>query len=403
MDQRVVITGIGILTSIGKNKEEFWESLINSKTGIDYVKSFDTSGLKFNKGSEIKEFCLEDYIDIKRKNLGRSVQLFLACTQMAVKDSKIVIDKNNDEIGISIGTGLGEITTLEAIDQYCWQKRMNEVPSDLFLRYPANNITSEISSFFKIYGSSIIFSTACSSGNDAIAYAYSVIKKNKSKIMVAGGVDSFSKIAYTGFARLNAMAKEVCQPFDKNRQGIIIGEGAGVMILEDYQHAMEREANIYAEIIGYGSSCDAYHITIPDPNQNSGIIIAIEKALINSNINSDKIDYICAHGTGTKANDQVETKAIKKVFGEYARKIPISSVKSMIGHTGGASGPIGAITCSLAIKNGMIPPTANYKNFDEECDLNYVTNGSIKKEVTAALNNSFAFGGSNTSLVLKKV
>ena len=264
---------------------------------------------------------------------------------------------------------------------------------------PAHAAPAAIAEEFKFHGPNFMVSTACAAGNYAIAYAYDLIGFGRADIILAGASDAISRIEYTGFNQFSAVAPEKCQPFDKNRKGMMLAEGAGILILESLENALKRKAKIYAEILGYGLSCDAFHMTT---SSVEGIAGCMRKAMRESGILAGEIDYISAHGTGTLANDRNECAAIKEVFGPLYKDIPISSIKSMLGHTMGAASAIEAITCALAIKNDMIPPTINYETPDPECDIDCVPNQARKHKVNIALNNSYAFGGNNASLVLKK-
>jgi 3-oxoacyl-[acyl-carrier-protein] synthase II len=402
MDKRVVITGVGVISPIGCQKDVFWDALISGVSGASEVKAFDTSLFKVHNGCEVKDFRYEDYINNSSRKVGKASQFIIAATKLALDDSKIdVKNVNLEKVGVSIGTTAGEIQILERVNQLRYEKGDDNVDTNLFLKHPCNNIPSNIAIEFGFKGPNTIIPTACAAGNYAIGYACDLIKLGRADIMVAGGTDPFSKVAYVGFSRLNAIAPEVCQPFDKNRKGMLVGEGAGVLVLESMEDALARNANIYAEILGYGLSCDGYHITIPHPEGN-GAMSAMRKALKYSNIKPEDVQYISTHGTGTIANDKAETISIKKVFGEYSKRLAVSSVKSMLGHTMGAASAIEAIACALAIKNNVVPPTINYETKDPECDLDYVPNVKREMQVDIALNNAYAFGGNNSCLVLKK-
>ncbi|KKM79473.1 hypothetical protein LCGC14_1349530, partial [marine sediment metagenome] len=342
------------------------------------------------------------YINNGSRKVGKGSQFAIAATKLALDDSKIDV-KNVDleRVGVSIGTTAGEIQILERVNQLRYEKGDDNVDSDLFLKHPCNNIPSNIAIEFGFEGPNTIISTACAAGNYAIGYACDLIKLGRADIMVAGGTDPFSKVAYVGFSKLNAIAPEVCQPFDKNRKGMLIGEGAGMLVLESMEDALARNANIYAEILGYGLSCDGYHITIPQPDGN-GVVSAMRKALKYANIKPEDVQHISAHGTGTVANDKAETISIKKVFGEHSKRLAVISIKSMIGHTMGAASAIEAIACALAVKEDIVPPTINYETKDPECDLDFVPNVKREMRVNIALNNAYAFGGNNSCLVLKK-
>ncbi|MBO1222970.1 MAG: beta-ketoacyl-[acyl-carrier-protein] synthase family protein [Candidatus Scalindua sediminis] len=401
-NKRIVITGVGVISPIGCNKDVFWNALISGVSGASEVKAFDTSDFKVHNGCEVKDFKYEDYISNGSRKVGKGSQFAIAATKLALDDSKIDV-KNVDleRVGVSIGTTAGEIQILERVNQLRYEKGDDNVDSDLFLKHPCNNIPSNIAIEFGFEGPNTIISTACAAGNYAIGYACDLIKLGRADIMVAGGTDPFSKVAYVGFSKLNAIAPEVCQPFDKNRKGMLIGEGAGMLVLESMEDALARNANIYAEILGYGLSCDGYHITIPQPDGN-GVVSAMRKALKYANIKPEDVQHISAHGTGTVANDKAETISIKKVFGEHSKRLAVISIKSMIGHTMGAASAIEAIACALAVKEDIVPPTINYETKDPECDLDFVPNVKREMRVNIALNNAYAFGGNNSCLVLKK-
>jgi len=294
---------------------------------------------------------------------------------------------------------MADIQSLEQIDKYWTRIGESEVWPVNIVKYPSNSLSDHVGYFFKLSGPNYAIPTACSAGNYSIGYGYDLIRKGKTDYALVGGADPFSRITFTGFNRLYAMAPERCQPFDKNRKGMIIGEGAGVLLLETLETAVKRKTPVYAEILGYGLSCDAHHMTAP---RVGGIVKVMEKALKHSKTKKENVGYISAHGTGTPANDKAECEAIKKVFGDLAKKIPVSSIKSMLGHTMGAASAIEAIACVLAIKDGVVPPTINYETPDAECDIDCVPNTARKKKVDVALNNSLAFGGNNACVVFGK-
>ena len=330
--------------------------------------------------------------------MARASQFAVSAARMALEDSGVNISKNK-KIGAIIGTTMADIQSLEEIDKYWTQKGEDDVWSINVIKYPGNGLSDHIAFFFGLEGLNNVIPTACSAGNYSIGYAYDLIRQGKYDVICAGGADPMSRITFTGFGRLFAMAPEKCQPFDKNRKGMIVGEGAGVLIIEEYEHAVKRNANIYAEIMGYGLSCDAYHMTAP---RVEGVVKVMEKAIIHSGIKKDDVDYVCAHGTGTPANDKTECDAMRKVFGESIDKLSISSIKSMLGHTMGAASAIEAISCVLSLVNNIIPPTINNETPDPDFDgLDIVLNKPKDKELNIVLNNSLAFGGNNACLVLK--
>jgi 3-oxoacyl-[acyl-carrier-protein] synthase II len=401
MHKRIVVTGLGVVSSIGIGKDEFWQSLIKGKSGISQIERFDTTDYPNHLGGEVKNFRPEDFINQKKiPHLGRASCLAIASAKLAIGDARLNLkDLNKEKMGVVLGTTMGESQIFERLNE-AWVKKGEEgLDKDLILKFPTNVLSSNVAIEFEVKGPNFVIPTACAAGNYAIGYAYDQLRKGVAEVMLAGGTDAFSKIAFCGFNRLLAIAPEMCQPFDKNRKGMMLGEGAGVVVLEPLENALKRKIDIYAEILGYGLSCDAYHMTAPDA---SGIAWAMKKALRESNIRPEAVDYINAHGTGTPANDLAECLAIKQVFGGHAKKLCISSIKSMLGHTMGAASAIEAIACCLAVKNDIIPPTINYETPDPDCDLDCVPNACRRQKVEVALNNSLAFGGNNACLVLKK-
>jgi 3-oxoacyl-[acyl-carrier-protein] synthase II len=401
MQKRIVVTGIGVISSIGIGKDAFWNALISGKSGIGKITSFDTQDFLNHLGGEIKNFNPEEFINkIKINRLGRASQLAVAAAKLAIQDARLELDSiEREKFGVAIGTTMGESKILEGIDEVWVKKGQEAIEPNLIPRLPANVISSNVAIEFKLKGPNYLISTACAAGNYAIGYACDLIKSGEADIMLAGGADGFSKIAFIGFNRLLAIAPEKCQPFDKNRKGMMVGEASGILVLEPMENALKRKAQIYAEILGYGLSCDAHHMTAPHA---SGIAKALEKTLKESALSTEDVDYINAHGTGTPANDREECLAIKQVFGKNYKKLMISSIKSMLGHTMGAASAIEAIACCLTAKFDIIPPTINYETPDPDCDLDCVPNVSRKAKVNIALNNAFAFGGNNSCLAIKK-
>ncbi|MDP3697939.1 MAG: beta-ketoacyl-[acyl-carrier-protein] synthase family protein [Candidatus Taylorbacteria bacterium] len=400
-NRRVVVTGLGVVSSIGIGKEEFWRNLIAGKSGISEVELFDTSDYHVHVGGEVKNFKPIDFIPRNRlKGMARASQFVVAATKIALQDANIDLDEvKKKKIGIIIGTTMADIQSLEQIDKYWTQKGEDDIWPINIIKYPGNALSDHIGYFFDITGPNYTIPTACSAGNYSIGYSFDLIKLGKVDMMIAGGADPFSRITFTGFNRLYAMAPEKCQPFDKNRKGMMVGEGSGIMILELLEHALKRKANIYAEVLGYALSCDAHHMTAPSVE---GIVQVMKKSIKNSGIDMNDIDYISAHGTGTPANDKAECAAVKEVFGPKYKEIPMSSIKSMLGHTMGAASAIEAIVCCLAIKESTIPPTINYETKDPECDIDCVPNKARKDYIRVALNNSLAFGGNDACLVLQR-
>ncbi|MBN2374026.1 beta-ketoacyl-[acyl-carrier-protein] synthase family protein, partial [bacterium] len=400
-NKRIVITGIGVVSSIGIGKDKFWENLIAGKSGVSKVSAFDTKDYPTHYGAEVKDFRPEKFLEKKQyEGMGRASQMGIAAASLAIEDAGLELQKiEGKDAGIIVGTTMGEIQNMEEMDDIIFKNGKDFVMPDMILQYPANNISCNIAAAFNLRADNLIIPCACAAGNYAIGYASDLIKIGRSKFMLAGGADPFSRIAFTGFNRLLSMAPEKCKPFDRNRQGIILGEGAGIVVLESMDSALKRGAKIYAEIAGYGMSCDAYHMTVP---QFGGIASAIISALKNADIDSKDVDYINAHGTGTQANDRTECLALKKIFGDNLKKIPVSSIKSMIGHAMGAASIIEAIACAMSIVHNVIPPTISYETPDPDCDIDCVPNICRDHKVNVALNNGFAFGGNNACLVLKR-
>lgn len=403
MTSRVVITGIGTVTSIGLGREAFWTNLLAGCSGISPVDSFDTSQYSVHLGGEVKQFSGQDYVSfLDPERIGRASQFAIAATRLALNDAGVSLDRLDPrQVGVSMGTTSGEPNQIERFDDCYVEQRFDQISPDFVWTYPCHFIAGYIASEFHITGRAMMIPAACAAGTYAIAHAFDVLRSGRAEVMLAGGADSFSRITYSGFARLLAIAPERCQPFDRNRKGMIPGEGAAVLVLEPLERALQRDAPIYAEITGYGVSCDAYHMTGSHP-EGDGAIRALRQAIRESGIAPEDIDYISAHGTGTKTNDLHETTTVKQVFQDAAYRIPISSIKSMLGHTMGAASAIETAVCSLAISSGCIPPTINYEEPDPDCDLDYVPNDARDVPVRVAMNNAYAFGGTNASLILKR-
>ncbi len=396
--RRVVVTGLGVVSFLGIGVEEFWKNLIAGKSGISEIESFDTSQYSIHKGGEVKNFNPEHSIDRRKiKSLGRASQMAIAAAKLAIEDARFGKNEYNSA-GVLLGTTMGETQILEELDKRWIKDGEDRLEQNLITAYSSNVLSVNVGIHFFLNGLNFVMPTACSSANYCIGYGFDLIRSGRSDIMFCGGVDAFSKVAFAGFNRLYAMAPEKCQPFDKNRKGMMLGEGAGVLILESLEHAEKRNAKIYAEILGYGLSCDAHHMTQPS---EEGIVKCIEKALKESSLSKDKVDYINAHGTGTPQNDKAECAAFKKVFGERYKKIPTSSIKSALGHSMGAASAIEAIVCCKVITDKVLPPTINFVTKDEECDIDCVPNKARKLKVKTVLNNSSAFGGNNACLVIR--
>ncbi|HZK10826.1 MAG TPA: beta-ketoacyl-ACP synthase II [Atribacterota bacterium] len=410
MINRVVITGIGLVTPIGIGKEEFWQSLIQGKSGIDKISYFDTSEYPTKIAAEVKNFDYMNFISPKEANrMDKSTQFSMVSAMLALEDSKLEIPKiDSYSTGVIIGSGIGGIGTFEKQHKMLLENGPRRV-SPFFIPMMISNISAgEIAIKIGAKGPNGVITTACASSTHAIGMAFKLLQQGDAQIILSGGTEAaISPMALAGFCKMKALSirnnepSRASRPFDIERDGFVMGEGAGILILETLKHAKERNANIYAEIFGFGMTADAYHITAPAPD-GEGAIRAMEIALGDAKINPSKIDYINAHGTSTPLNDKLETLAIKKVFGKHAYDLKISSNKSMTGHLLGASGGVEAIATALTIKNNIIPPTINYNSPDPECDLDYVPNKSEKGIVNYAISNSFGFGGHNGVIVLGK-
>lgn len=399
-DRRVVITGLGAVTSIGIGKDVFWNNLLKGSSGISQVSSLDTTNHFTHYGGEAKIFKAEDFIPKEWLKLhGRASQFAFSAVKLALKDANLSMsDLYSMRVGVCIGTTMGAVHAIEEIDENLLKD--NEIGKDLICQLPTHSTPALIAKELTFDGPNFMFSTACSAGNYAIGYGFDLIRMNRAEIIFVGASDPFARSAFTGFNQLSAVAPEKCQPFDKNRKGMMVAEGAGILVLESIENALKRNAPIYAEILGYGLSCDAQHMTQPSIE---GISQCMIKAMDEANIERKDVDYISAHGTGTQANDKAECTAIKEVFGSFYKKIPISSIKSMLGHTMGAASALEAIVCALVISKGIIPPTINFETPDPECDIDCVPNQARRHIVNIALNNSYAFGGNNACLVLRKI
>ena len=403
MRTRVVVTGLGVVTSIGAGREQFWESLLAGRCGISVVESFDTSAFGVHRGGEVKNFDAAAHLRrLDATRIGRASQFAAVAARMALADAGVAPDSLEPlRAGVSMGTTSGEPLEVERFNDSYVAKELDRVGPEFMGRYPCHLISANVAEELGFAGVNVMIPTACAAGNYAVAHAFDVLRSGRADLMLAGGSDAFSRITYTGFARLGAVAPEICQPFDRNRKGMIPGEGAGVLVLEPLKRAAARGARIYAEVAGYGLSCDAHHMTAAHP-EGDGAARAMSRALEESGMRPEDVSYVSAHGTGTPTNDRLETIAVKRLFQEHAYRVPVSSVKSMLGHTMGAASAIEAAVCALAVHTDWIPPTINLEEPDPECDLDYVPNRAREHTVNVAMNNAYAFGGNNASLVLKK-
>jgi 3-oxoacyl-[acyl-carrier-protein] synthase II len=401
---------MGILSPLGLDATTTWEGLIAGKSGIDYITLFDPEALETRFGGEVKGFEATEYMSRKdARHMDRFAQLAVAASHEAAAQSGIQIDSDSqNHIGIIIGSGIGGLTTLFDQMKVLLEKGPDRVSPFLAPMMIADIAAAQVSISLGLKGPNLCTTTACSSGSDAIGVACEIIKRGDAQAMLAGGSESImTPIGFTAFNALRAISTRnseprlASRPFDAERDGFVIGEGAGVLVLENLAQARERGANILAEIVSYGASADAFHVTQPIET-GEGAARAIQIALDKAGLDPSEIDYINAHGTSTQLNDRVETKAIKTVFGENAYSIPVSSTKSMMGHLMGGAGAVEAAICIMAIQNGIIPPTINLTNPDPECDLDYVPNVARRTTVNATLSNSFGFGGHNSTLIFQK-
>jgi len=401
---------MGAITPIGNNVKTFWKNIKKGKCGIDFIKSFDTSKFKVKIAAEIKNFNPADVLDSKElKRMDKFTQMGIVAANEAVNDAGLSNEDGDsrENWGVILGTGIGGFITIEKENRKIIEKGPGRV-SPFFIPMALCNIAAaNIAIKFGIKGICDTIITACASGTSAIGNAYRILQQNQADLIIAGSSEAaMTPLALAGFTSMGALcthnkAEQASIPFDIRRTGFVMGEGAGVMILETLEHAQKREANLYAEVIGYGATCDAYHITAPAPGGNGGAR-AMKMAINDSGINEEQISYINAHGTSTPYNDKRETEAIKTVFGEKAYDIPISSTKSMTGHMLGASGAAEAIVCIKAMQESFIPPTIGLQEQDPECDLDYVPLQGRNQNLQYTISNSFGFGGQNASILLKK-
>lgn len=409
MERRVVITGLGAVTPIGNNVNETWNGIKERKCGIDEITLFDTTNFKTKLAAEIKDYDPLKYFETKQaKRLDRSSQLAIIAAREAVKMSGITKENTNfDRVGIFVSSGIGGLKTIQDQCEINFEKGNRRV-SPMFIpmsiaNMPAGNISIE----FGFKGESMGIVTACASSTHAIGEAYKTIKLGEEDVIIAGGTEAaICEVGIAGFENMKALSTEINKnrasiPFDKERNGFVMGEGAGIIVLEELEHALKRNAKIYGEIIGFGATTDAYHITSPCPDGECGAK-AMVRAIENAKITPDKIDYINAHGTSTHLNDLTETMAIKKAFGKSADSVMISSTKGNVGHLLGAAGAVEAIFCIKALEEQVVPPTINYKEKDEECNLNIVSNDIKKANLKIVMSNSLGFGGHNSSIIMKK-
>ncbi|GJI59092.1 beta-ketoacyl-ACP synthase II [Bacillus altitudinis] len=407
--KRVVVTGLGALTPLGNDVETTWKNAVSGVSGVGPITRVDSSEYTAKVAAELKDFNIEDYMEKKEaRKMARFTQYAVVAAQKALEDSRLEItDENAPRVGVWVGSGIGGLETFEEQFEVYSNKGARRVSPFFVPMMIPDMATGQISIALGAKGVNSCTVTACATGTNSIGDAFKVIQRGDADAMITGGTEApLTKMSFAGFCANKALSTNpdpdtASRPFDKNRDGFVMGEGAGIVVLEELEHALKRGATIYAEIVGYGSTGDAYHITAPAPNGEGGVR-AMKEAIRDAGLTVEEIDYINAHGTSTPYNDKFETMAIKEVFGEHANQLAISSTKSMTGHLLGAAGGVEAIFSVLAIKDSVIPPTINLETPDEECDLDYVANEARSKEVQVALSNSLGFGGHNATIIFKK-
>ncbi|TCS93112.1 beta-ketoacyl-ACP synthase II [Hazenella coriacea] len=408
-NNRVVITGFGVVSPVGSDASNFWENLLAGQSGIGPVTLFDTEGFAVKIAGEVKDFDPLDYLDRKEaRKMDRFVQFAIAAATQAVKHAELDMSKEDPtRVGVYVGSGIGGLGTLEEQHKTLLKKGPRRVSPFFIPMMIANMASGQVSMQIGAKGPNSAAISACATGTHSIGDAFKIIQRGDADVMIAGGTEAtVLPMAFAGFSSMGALStrnddpQKASRPFDLERDGFVMGEGSGVLVLETLEHALNRGANIIAEVAGYGMTADAYHLTSPDP-EGEGAARSMQIAINDAGLEPSDIDYINAHGTSTPLNDKFETLAIKRVFGEHVNHLAVSSTKSMTGHLLGAAGGVEAIATALALKEQMIPPTINYENPDPECDLDYVPNEARKTNVRAALSNSLGFGGHNATILLK--
>lgn len=411
MENRVVVTGLGVVSAVGNDVSSFWQALKEGKSGIGQLTTFDPSKFDSRIAGEVKGFdpSLYGMSSKENKRMDKFVQYAIAASKQAMNSSGLDLNKEDRaRMGVLIGSGIGSLHTIEQEHKVYMEKGPSRLSPFLIPMLIVNEASGQVAITFGLKGPNSCVATACASGSHAIGDAFRILARGDADVMVCGGTEScITHLGVGGFCALKALSKrndepqKASRPFDRERDGFVIAEGCGLVVLETLEHAKKRKAHIYAEITGYGMSCDAYHITAPDP-QGEGATRAMEVAMKDAKINPQDLDYINAHGTSTKLNDKIETLAIKNALGAQAKKVMVSSTKSMTGHLLGAAGGVEFVACCLAIKDGVIPPTTNYEFPDPDCDLDYVPNTARKAKVELCMSNSLGFGGHNATLIVKK-
>ena len=409
--RRVVVTGVGVVSPLGTGNQKNWDALVSGTSGIGHITRFDASQMPVKIAGEVKDFIAEDFIDKKEiKKMDLFIQYSLAASQFAMEDSGLIIDETNAErVGVLVGAGLGGLPTIEKYHSAFLEGGYKKISPFFIPMLIINLAPGHISIKFGAKGPNISSVSACATSTHSIGDAFHIIKRGDADAMIAGGTEStVTPLGIGGFAVMKALSdrnddpQAASRPFEKNRDGFVLGEGAGIVILEEYESAKKRGAKIYAEIVGYGLTGDAYHLTAPAPG-GEGAARCMNMALRNAGVNSDQVTYINAHGTSTPMNDLYETMAIKSVFGSSAGKVMVSSTKSMTGHALGAAGGLEAVFTMMAMDKGVVPPTINYRDPDPECDLDYVPNTARDAKIEYAMSNNFGFGGTNATLLFKKI
>lgn len=410
MEKRVVVTGMGAVTPVGLGKDRFWSAVKDGVSGIGEITKFDSSGFDSKIAAEVKGFVPSDFIDRKEaRRMDTFTQYAIAGAKMAVEDGMIDMDRiDKNKLGVVLGSGIGGIETLENQFKVIFEKGPSRISPFFIPMMISNMAAGQVSIVFGARGPNETVVTACASGTNAIGDAYRIIQRGDADMVITGGSEAaVTPIAVAGFCSMKALSTRnndpqgASRPFDSDRDGFVLGEGSGILILEELEHAQKRGARIYAEVAGYGMTADAHHITAPAPG-GAGAAAAMERVIADAGISAGDIDYINAHGTSTEYNDKFETEAIKQVFGEHAFRLAVSSTKSVTGHLLGAAGGVEAIAAVMAIYEGFVPPTINYNTPDPECDLNYVPNRGEKRDIDYAISNSLGFGGQNASICFKR-
>ena len=410
MSRRVVVTGVGLVTPLGTGVDKTWEGICSGRSGVDLITRFDTSDHDVKIAAEVKDFNAEEHMDKKvAKHLELFVQYAVAAAGMALKDADFAVtEENATRVGSITGTGLGGLPTIEKYHQVCMERGPKKITPFFIPMVIPNMGAGQISIIYKTKGPNLATCTACAAGTHAVGEAFRSVARGDAEVVITGGSESvICPLAVGGFNSMKALSRrneepsKASRPFDRDRDGFIISEGAGILILEELEHARARGAKIYAEMVGYGLSGDGYHMAAP-PEDGDGAVRCMQMALKDAGMQPEDIDYINAHGTSTPLNDVVETRAIKTVFGAHAKKLAISSTKSMTGHMLGGAGGIEAVFTALSLHHQIAPPTINCENPSDECDLDYVPNQARKMEMRAAVSNSFGFGGTNAVIVMKR-